>query len=256
MKYYKLDKDVKQYLKRMSADGIKTPADIYSVNDFVVGLKDLNLWQGCSIFCLRNNQNSGTGISVYGFGNVRMYQETMVNGPIWSANGIVFRADGQHITKTFRIFNSPFTIIFCDKKEVLSSSMRLRYIGDIGQKYGDANIVNTRDFNLRNSTNGAISSGSPTANTNFIVKGASLDNSFSMRSYGNGVLLNSAINTTAGGWDPNPEGFSRFLQVTFASDTSITVPLFCFWNLNLSGTDHINFYNLYKNTAGKGLGLP
>lgn len=256
MKYYKLDRDVKQYLKRMSADGIKTPADIYSVNDFVVGLKDLNLWQGCSIFCLRSNQNSGTGTSVYGFGNFRMYKETMVNGPIWSANGIVFRTDGQHITKTFSVFNSPFTIIFCDKKEVLSSSMRLRYIGDIGQKYGDANSANTRGFNLRQRENGAIIFGDPAVTTNFIVKGATLDNTFSGRTYGNGSFLASNTATTAGGWDPNPEGFSRFLQVTFASDTSITVPLFCFWNLNLSATDHFNFYNLYKVTAGKGLNLP
>ena len=36
MKYYKLDRDTKAYLKRMAVDGIKTPADIYSVNDFVV----------------------------------------------------------------------------------------------------------------------------------------------------------------------------------------------------------------------------
>ena len=43
MKYYKLDRDTKAYLKRMAVDGIKTPADIYSVNDFVVGLKDLNI---------------------------------------------------------------------------------------------------------------------------------------------------------------------------------------------------------------------
>jgi hypothetical protein len=54
MKYYKLDRDTKAYLKRMAVDGIKTPADIYSVNDFIVGLKDLNLWQNCSIFCFRS----------------------------------------------------------------------------------------------------------------------------------------------------------------------------------------------------------
>jgi hypothetical protein len=256
MKYYKLDKDVKQYLKRMAVDGIKTPADIYSVNDFVVGLKDLNLWMGCSIFCFRSNQNAGTGTSVYGFGNRMMYKETMVNGPTWSANGIVFNADGQHITKTFSIFNSPFTIIFCDKKEILSSSMRLRYLGDIGQKYGDTNFVNSRDFNLRHSQNSAIVSGSPSANTNFIIKGITLDNTFFGRSYVNGSFSLSNTSTTAGGWDPNPEGFSRFLQVTFASDTSIIVPLFCFWNTNLSALDHLNFYNLYKVTVGKGLGLP
>lgn len=255
MRFYDLDIDVKNYAKRIVDAGYKCPADINSVSDFVKGLKIYNLWQGCSIFSFRSNQNAGTGTSVYGFGNRMIYQESMVNGPTWSANGIVFNTDLQGVTKTFTIFNSPFTIIFCDKKEVLSSAMRLRFLGDIGQKYGDANTVNTRSLNLRNTNNNTIIAGEPTINTNFIVKGATLDNSFSGTTYGNGSFLASSTNTAFGGWDLNPEGFNKFIQVTYASDTSITVPLFCFWNRNLLAIDHLNFYNVYKNTAGKGLGL-
>ena len=61
MKYYKLDRDTKAYLKRMAFDGIKTPADIYSVNDFIVGLKDLNLQDFTEAYFYSNLQNAGSG---------------------------------------------------------------------------------------------------------------------------------------------------------------------------------------------------
>ncbi len=68
MKYYKLDRDTKAYLKRMAVDGIKTPADIYSVNDFIVGLKDLNLQDFTEAYFYSNLHNAGSG-TVYSFRN-------------------------------------------------------------------------------------------------------------------------------------------------------------------------------------------
>lgn len=257
MKYYKLDKDVKQYLKRMSVDGIKTPADIYSVNDFVVGLKDLNLWQGCSIFCLRSNQNSGTGTSVYGFGNRMMYKEIMSNGPLWTANGIVFNTNGQKITRTFTIFNSPFSFILIDKKELLSASIRLRFFGAVPNKQGDTNPANARSFNIRDLNNGGYAAFTPTANTNFLVKGVTLNTTSDVNGYGNGSSLSVGGGGSAvGGWDACEDVPGTFLEAAVASDSSIIVPFFGFWNRNLSASDHLNFYNLYKVTAGKGLNLP
>ena len=102
MKYYKLDRDTKAYLKRMAVDGIKTPADIYSVNDFVVGLKDLNLWEEIIFWPFRSAQNAGTGTKAYNLGTMGIYNGTLTNGPTWRANGI-FLADAttQHIATNY-----------------------------------------------------------------------------------------------------------------------------------------------------------
>ena len=67
MKYYKLDKDVKQYLKRINVDGFKAPADIYTLNDFIVGLKDINLFNFVEMYFYSTIHNSSSGTKVYAF---------------------------------------------------------------------------------------------------------------------------------------------------------------------------------------------
>lgn len=256
MKYYKLDTDTKAYLKRMAVDGIKTPADIYSVNDFVVGLKDLNLWQNCSIFCFRSNQNAGTGTSVYGFGNRMMYKETL-NGANWSGNGLVFSSTAHNLTRSFTIFNSPFSFILIDKKEILSAAIRLRFFGVFPNKYGDTNPANARSFNVRDLNNGGYAAFTPTANTNFLVKGMTLNTTSDVNGYSNGSSLSvGGGGSVVGGWDACQDLPQYLLEATVGSDSSIIVPFFGFWNRNLSAIEHLNFYNLYKATAGKGLNLP
>jgi hypothetical protein len=87
MKYYKLDRDTKAYLKRMTVDGIKTPADIYSVNDFVVGLKDINLFNFVEMYFYSKNHNISTGTKVYAFRDGKN-DGTLVNGGFKGDNGI------------------------------------------------------------------------------------------------------------------------------------------------------------------------
>jgi hypothetical protein len=67
MKYYKLDRDTKAYIKRMAVDGIKTPPDIYSVNDFIVGLKDINLFNFVEMYFYSTIHNSSSGTKIYAF---------------------------------------------------------------------------------------------------------------------------------------------------------------------------------------------
>jgi hypothetical protein len=104
MKYYKLDRDTKAYLKRMAVDGIKTPADIYSVNDFIVGLKDYSIWGDIlDGWVMRSTQNAGTGSRVYSLKDNR-YNGTLENGGTWTANGIYLRGDGLNPSQKIRLF--------------------------------------------------------------------------------------------------------------------------------------------------------
>ena len=115
MKYYKLDRDTKAYLKRMAVDGIKTPADIYSVNDFVVGLKDLNLWGNVVFWPLRANQNAGTGLTAYSLGGLGTYNGTLVNSPSWQANGITVTSTAR-IRDNFGAPTFPVSIIVVGRR--------------------------------------------------------------------------------------------------------------------------------------------
>jgi hypothetical protein len=104
MKYYKLDKDTKAYLKRMAFNGIKTPPDIYSVNDFIVGLKDYSIWGDVlDGWIMRSTQNAGTGSRVYSLKDNK-YNGTLENGGTWTANGIYLRGDGLNPSQKIRLF--------------------------------------------------------------------------------------------------------------------------------------------------------
>ena len=88
MRSYQLDNDTKKYVKRLNYNGVKTPTDIYSVDQFVRGLKDLGVYGRLrEIWFLRDNQNANSGVIRYPFkdGNNLC---TLINGPIQTSNGI------------------------------------------------------------------------------------------------------------------------------------------------------------------------
>jgi len=88
MKSYQLDNDTKKYVKRLNYNGVKTPTDIYSVDQFIRGLKDIGVYGRLrEIWFLRDNQNASSGAIRYPFkdGNNLC---TLVNGPVQTSNGI------------------------------------------------------------------------------------------------------------------------------------------------------------------------
>jgi hypothetical protein len=90
MKYYQLDNDTKKYIKRLSYNGYKTPSDIYSVDQFIRGLKDLGYFGFIhEIWFLRRDQNAGAGTTLFGF-KTNTFNGTLINGPTWEAQGIRF----------------------------------------------------------------------------------------------------------------------------------------------------------------------
>ena len=86
MRFYDLDIDVKNYVKRIMDAGNPIPADIKAVSDFIKGLKASNMYYSLiDAWFLRSNQNAGAGSTVYGF---KKFNGTIVNGGIWQSDGI------------------------------------------------------------------------------------------------------------------------------------------------------------------------
>jgi hypothetical protein len=62
--------------------------DIVAINDFVLGVKTLGLWNSMVCWPLRSSQNAGTGTTAYSLGGLGTFNGTLTNGPTWGADGL------------------------------------------------------------------------------------------------------------------------------------------------------------------------
>jgi len=252
MKYYKLDRDTKVYLKRMAFDGIKTPADIYSVNDFVVGLKDLNLWGNLICWPLRANQNAGTGTKAYSLGGLGTYNGTLVNSPSWQANGITVTSTAT-ITDGFGAPTFPVSLIVVGRRIAGTGSAQWEYVSStilrsfakrmyvnnsagIGiSSAGYVMLVNNDALTLTDNFElvGGIVPSATNSQAEFFVNTTKPAQTAGAATWGTGSASGATLRTTSDGQ------FQASFHAVF--NISINVP---------------NFYNLYKSTLGKGLNLP
>ena len=81
--------------------------DIVAINDFVLGVKTLGLWNSMVCWPLRSSQNAGTGTTAYSLGGLGTYNGTLINGPTWDDDGIAF--DGSKLMTTSGLVHNPST---------------------------------------------------------------------------------------------------------------------------------------------------
>jgi hypothetical protein len=257
MRFYDLDIDVKNYAKRIIDAGYKCPADINSVSDFVKGLKNYNLWGNLICWPLRANQNAGVGTTVYSLGNVGIYNGTMVNSPTWQANGIVFTNTNQEVTRSgFNTPASPMSFGSVASKSSTSAVMRTIMLGTYPERYSNGDYQNTRGFDVRNYNNSNYLTWSPSVSTSFIFKLVSVENNLNANGYANGQSISPTSIGATVGWDDTTGVSTKLFGVGNASDATITYAFVYIFTRNISASEQLNFFNVYKSTLGKGLGLP
>jgi hypothetical protein len=71
--------------------------DVEGIDQFVKGVKNLGLYNSMVCWPLRSTQNAGTGTTAYSLGGLGTYNGTLVNGPVWTTNGITFGGNTQYI---------------------------------------------------------------------------------------------------------------------------------------------------------------
>ena len=67
------------------------------INDFIKGLKNLNLWSNSLCWPLRDVYNRKTGTSVSNFGPIGTYPASLINGPVRTSRGINTFATDKYI---------------------------------------------------------------------------------------------------------------------------------------------------------------
>jgi len=123
---YGMDNDVIAYNARIIAGGFQSlsPQALREINQFVVGLKKLKVWEFLTEGWLcRNYHNAGTGTTLYSLkGN---FNATLVGSPDWISSGLVYPSGNSKYSFTSSNFisNTEFTLIM-DYKSLESGVSR------------------------------------------------------------------------------------------------------------------------------------
>jgi len=282
MKFYQLDNDTKKYIKRLNYNGIKTPSDIYSVDQFIRGLKDLGIYRNMiEAWFFRKNHNAGNGSTVFAF------RDSFNNGTInnistasWNDRGLICTANAttsvsNYINGNLRSNILPTTSMF----SVLMSTPAGMENFTNGYPYVfslTTNIYNTSSggSSLSNGSFGSngISFGASFGNVNNtsniqgntlfkIIKGSLTPSTVLAESRNSSSTLtsSSATNTIGslnydrfifgGRWDTNIGSSNGAFGVGFHG----TQIFHCFFDINVN---YSSFENLFKSTIGIGIDLP
>jgi hypothetical protein len=271
MKYYQLDNDTKKYIKRLSYNGYKTPADIYSIDQFIRGLKDLGVWGNfVDAWFMRNNQNVGTGSSVFSFRN-STYNANLVNSPTWHSNGINFTTS-QYAFSLINNLDQDVTLVFVGAGNggtaivfgqifgiqnnngiIGNGEIRIQnFTGNSTQiSLAHRNSAHTSDRSsgtitnpFNNSLGYTMLAGSAKINTILNIRNLNAGTSNSSTSAGLGIATLNRMQVNGRFNDGNP--------VQLGANITSSLCMIFSPQIDFATT---SIYNLYKSTAGKGLGL-
>lgn len=123
---YGIDPDVLAYNARIVNAGFQSlsPQALREINQFVIGLKKLKVWEFLTEGWLcRNYHNAGSGTTLYSLkGN---FNGTIVGSPSWESRGILYPSGNSAYAQTSSSFisNTEFTLIM-DYKSLESGVTR------------------------------------------------------------------------------------------------------------------------------------
>jgi len=271
-KTYGLQSETRQYLRRLYAYGRElAPADVADIDNFVKGLKQLNLWQNMVCWPLRSIHNIGSGSTVLSLGGREVANATLLNSATWSNDGV------NRTTTSGNFFSTPIKDL--DVAPVAHGAV-LKNATDLGNNAGywftAAVNVNGRQFSIGNSGGTTAqnmttyvnlwppSASSPSA-TN-VSGGATTPFTRTSRHYfsirlTSGLTARFTLNANqvnqtgaSNNWNNSNPRFVRFGAYTVALD--LTASFVFLSNSIVTDAQDSALYLLIKQTIGKGLSLP
>lgn len=284
MKYYQLDNDTKKYIKRLNYNGYKTPTDIYSVDQFIRGLKDMGVYRNMiEAWSFRKNQNAGTGSTVFAF------RDSFNNGTInnistasWNDRGLICIATSSNSTSNYITCNlkpnllqtvSIFSIFMSTPANMEGFTIGYPYVSSLSTStYGGADSssisilsIGSNGQSWSSSLNNLNNPSNINGNTLYkIVKGAVTPSVVTAESRNSSRVLTSS--STSNTQVPPTVLYDRiifngrwYLNSIQANNGSFGVGFHgtqifsCFFDINV---DFVGFESLFKNTIGKGIDLP
>jgi len=271
-KSYGLQNETRQYLRRLYAYGKELAGtDVNDVDNFIKGLKQLNLWQNIVCWPMRSIHNIGTGSRVLSMGGYGTFDATLLNSATWSNDGV------NRVTAGGDLFSTPVRELGVAP---ISHGAVLKNATDLGNNVGywfTAGInVNGRQFGIGNSgsltaqflptfvglwppsyhsvitnnhSGGAATPFTRTSRHYFSIRlTTGLTGRFTLNS--NFKNQDSANNN----WNTSNPQFVRFGAYNTA--LNLTASFVFLSNSLVTDAQDSAMYLLLKQTIGKGLGLP
>jgi hypothetical protein len=217
------------------------------INTFVKGIKNLGLWSNIISWPLRSTQNAGTGTTVYSLGGLITKNGTLINGPTWGTDGILFDGNSKYINVPFTE-KSGYTSHNFGTIATLSDLTISRIAVQAGGPW--IGVLALTNVPTISDDGNRVTFASYTADTFF---GANYDKTgSSFKGYQAGNSLGSIATSVSLSATPLLIG-TYATNILFWKGKIAFVHLF---NKTLTDGENLSLYNLYKTTLGTGLGLP
>lgn len=265
-RYYDIDVDAKAYANNIVKAGGRIPSDINSVSDFIRRLKQNNLYNSvANMWFLRSNQNVDFGSTFYplkGLNNPCI----LINGPTIGQNGIrTSNSSSQYLRIITPDILDDFTVCVVGANIAPNTGNRIFSFQRASTAATSDSVILYYVSSTLLLTLNYTNAGTSTATDGLYPADSLAFQSFAISAgpRGSSYRRNATINSTlvartprpqmknviyCGGFDNSgtnsPTNFSNFIySAVFLFSPSV--------NDNFT-----TIYNIYKSTAGKGLGLP
>lgn len=254
----------KQYLERVKTAGGEV-RDKKEINEFVTRLSAIISPDKWICWPLRSSQNIGEGSSVFSLGGMGVFNGSLVNGPVWTGDGLIFDfASSRYIqipnSNSIGLGVTNFTVAAVSNTSAYNSSS----VGLMSKAGLGSDTIANISWQLRytnNSsvgiqiTNGTIqaAAGSPAGsgpiNQYNFSYGAMNNDVLSARSNGGTIVSSSALGMTT-----NLNG-THLLRFGLSAGSRYYTGTISFVIYIDGFVDSAELYAIYRETIGKGLGL-
>ena len=239
--------------------------DIVAINDFVLGVKTLGLWNSMVCWPLRSSQNAGAGTTAYSLGGLGTFNGTLANGPTWGANGVTFTNEtNQHISTalTPALDHCIFAATQCNAEGAnVNVVAGCRPAGDRVPTHSGWSLGQSWSGVFRLpiwSPDGTLDNVGPTAITNGSFSTLYGRLSFSGATKLTGLTLNAGTETVASGarGSATLEALTLGNQNVYNATSSLGGALPFFAYFAASSLNNVALRDLYKTTLGTGITFP
>jgi hypothetical protein len=246
------DRDAINYFSRA---GVTDATAKSQINAFVKGIKNLGLYNNMVCWPLRSSQNAGTGTTAYSLGGLGTFNGTLVNGPTWETDGVLFNQTlATHISATRPIgtlASSAYSIFSVHVNFVEDAQYRALWIGR--DALNDRMFFRTIGDAFSASNNGPVAPSGVDGNHSTVLVSGAGDTPKNILAYKDGAI--------SGTLSANVTGTNTIYRI--GGDGTLNIRSFGFpiafngaFNLALSADQILQIHTLYKTTLGQGLGLP
>ena len=239
--------------------------DVAALSAFVKGVKSLGLWNSLVCWPLRSSQNAGTGTTAFSLGGLGTFNGTLVNGPVWTVDGLVTDATNEQINLPDdpNLYNSRSAMVVSKNPSSLSNQRMVEFQTDLSPAgwymlffYQGNSLFGASGFRLsmtRNGTSSVNDNSNRTVNLTDFQSGTVTMNDSADSVFRNGSLEVGGSRTGLAAI--NPTG-ARNVRRLFGGSAGMTGAFAMTSTATWTSSQVAALHALYRNTLGTGLGLP